>query len=99
LPENDLVYFLIDTVGELDISAITQKYEQEEHDFPPYHPHIMVTLLLYSYCRGIFSSRKIMRACRECISYKVIVGDDIPNFPTISDFRKLHLKQLQQLSV
>jgi transposase len=99
LPKNDLVYFLIDTVGELDISAITQKYEQEERGFPPFHPRMMVALLLYSYCRGIFSSRKIMQACRERISFKVIIGDDIPNFRTISDFRKLHLKELQQLFV
>jgi transposase len=99
LPENDLVYFLIDTVGELDISAIAQKYEQEERGFPPHHPRMMVTLLLYSYYRGIFSSRKIMRACRERISFKVIVVDDIPDFRTISDFRKLHIKELQQLFV
>jgi transposase len=99
LPENDLVYFLIDTVRELDISAITQKYEQEKRGFPPFHPRMMVALLLYSYCRGIFSSRKIMQACQERLSFKVIVGDDIPNFRTISDFRKLHLKALQQLFV
>jgi len=99
LPENDLVYFLLDTVNELDISAITQKYEQEKRGFPPFHPRMMVALLLYSYCRGIFSSRKIMQACQERIGFKVIVGDDIPNFRTISDFRKLHLKELQQLFV
>jgi transposase len=99
LPENDMVYFLLDTVNELDISAITQKYEQEKRGFPPFHPRMMVALLLYSYCRGIFSSRKIMQACQERISFKVIVGDDIPNFRTISDFRKLHLKELQQLFV
>ena len=99
LPENDMVYFLLDTVNELDISAITQKYEQENRGFPPFHPRMMVALLLYSYCRGIFSSRKIMQACQERISFKVIVGDDIPNFRTISDFRKLHIKELQQLFV
>jgi len=99
LPENDLVYFMLDTVNELDISAITQKYEQEKRGFPPYHPRMMVALLLYSYCRGVFSSRKIMQACQERISFKVIVGDDIPDFRTISDFRKLHLKELQQLFV
>ncbi len=99
LPEKDLVYVLLDVVSGFDISAITQKYKQEKRGFPPYHPRMMVSLLLYSYCRGIFSSRKIMQACRERISFKVIVGDDIPNFRTISDFRKLHLKQLQQLFV
>jgi len=99
LPEKDLVYVLLDVVRGFDISAITQKYKQEKRGFPPYHPRMMVSLLLYSYCRGIFSSRKIMQACRERISFKVIVGDDIPNFRTISDFRKLHLKELQQLFV
>jgi len=99
LPENELVYFLLDTVNELDISAITQKYEQEKRGFPPYHPRMMVALLIYAYCRGIFSSRKIMQACQERLTFKVIVGEDIPDFRTISDFRKLHLKELQQLFV
>jgi len=99
LPENNLVYFLLDTVNELDISAITQKYEQTKRGFPPFHPRMMVALLLYSYCRGIFSSRKIMQACEERLTFRVIAGDDIPNWRTISDFRKLHIKELQQLFV
>jgi len=99
LPENDLVYFILDTVNELDISAITQKYEQEKRGFPPYQPRMMVALLLYAYCRGIFSSRKIMQACQERLTFRVITGDDIPDFRTISDFRKLHLKELQLLFV
>lgn len=99
LPENDLIYFILDMVRELDISAISAKYEQEERGYPPYHPRMMVALLLYAYCRGIFSSRQIMQACQERISFRVLSGDDIPNFRTISDFRKLHLKELQQLFV
>jgi len=99
LPENDLVYFILDTVNELDISAITKKYEQEERGYPPYNPRMMVALLFYSYCRGIFSSRKIMQACEERLTFRVIVGDDIPNWRTISDFRKLHLKELEDLFV
>ena len=99
LPENDLVYFILDTVNELDICAITQKYEQEKRGFPPFHPRMVVALLLYSYCRGIFSSRKIMQACQERLTYRVITGDDIPDFRTISDFRKLHLKELKRLFV
>jgi len=99
LPQNDLVYFLLDTVNELDISAITQKYEQEERGYPPYHPRMMVALLFYAYCRGVFSSRKIMQACEERLTFRVIVGDDIPDFRTISDFRKLHLKELSDLFV
>ena len=99
LPENDLVYFILDTVNELDISAITQKYEQEERGFPPYNPRMMVALLFYAYCRGIFSSRKIMQACEERLTFRVISGDNIPNFRTISDFRKQHLKALEDLFV
>jgi transposase len=99
LPENDLVYFVLDTVNELDISAITEKYEQQERGYPPYNPRLMVALLFYAYCRGIFSSRKIMQACQERLTFRVITGDDIPDFRTISDFRKLHLKELQLLFV
>jgi transposase len=97
LPQGDLVYFLLDTVNELDISAILQKYEQEERGYPPYHPRMMVALLFYAYCRGLFSSRKIRQACEERLTFRVIVGDDIPDFRTISDFRKLHLKELSDL--
>lgn len=99
LDEGDLVYFLLDTVSELDISAITSKYEQEGRGFPPYHPRMMVALLLYAYCRGIFSSRRIQQACEERVTFRVIVGNDIPNFRTISDFRKLHLQELEGLFV
>jgi len=99
LEEGDLVYFLLDTVRELDLSAITLKYEREERGFPPYHPRMMVTLLLYAYSRGIFSSRRIEQACRERVTFRVIVGQDIPNFRTISDFRKWHLKELGALFV
>lgn len=99
LPEDNLVYFIMDTVNELDISAITTKYEQEERGYPPYNPRMMVALLFYAYCRGIFSSRKIMQACEERLTFRVIVGDDIPNWRTISDFRKLHLKELEQLFI
>ena len=97
LDEGDLVYFLLDIVSELDISAITSKYEQEGRGFPPYHPRMMVAWLLYGYCRGIFSSRRIQQACEERVTFRVIAGNDIPNFRTISDFRKLHLQELQGL--
>jgi len=99
LPENDLVYFILDTANELDISAITAKYEQEERGYPPYNPRMMVALLIYAYCRGIFSSRRIMRACEERLTLRVIVGEDIPDFRTISDFRKRHLEELAGLFV
>jgi transposase len=94
-----LVYFMLDVVKTLDLSAITRKYEQADRGFPPYHPRMMVTLLLYSYCLGVYSSRRIQKRCERDAAYRVLVGDDVPNFRTISDFRKLHLAELQGLFV
>jgi transposase len=99
LPEGDLVYFMLDVVKTLDLSGIIRKYEQDDRGFPPFHPRMMVTLLLYSYCLGVYSSRRIQRRCERDAAYRVIVGDDVPNFRTISDFRKLHLVELQGLFV
>ena len=99
LPEGDLVYFMLDVVTTLDLSAITRRYEQEGRGFPPFHPRMMVTLLLYAYCLGVYSSRRIQRLCERDAAYRVIVGNDVPNFRTISDFRKDHLPALQGLFV
>ena len=99
LPEDDLVYFVLDTVADLDISAILRKYEREERGFPPFHPRMMVTLLLYSYTQGVFSSRRIMKRCQRDAAWRVIVQEDVPDFRTISDFRKLHLQELEGLFV
>ena len=99
LPEGDLVYFMLDVVKALDLSAITARYEQEDRGFPPYHPRLMVALLLYSYCMGVYSSRRIQKRCERDAAYRVMVGNDVPNFRTISDFRKDHLPALQGLFV
>lgn len=97
LPEGDLAYFVMDVAGQLDISAITDHYERSDRGFPPYHPRMMVTLLLYSYCNGVFSSRRIQRRCERDAAYRVIVGSDVPDFRTVSDFRKIHLAALSGL--
>jgi transposase len=99
LSENDPVYFILDTVTELDISTITAKYKQGQRGFPPYSPRMIVALLVYSYFRGVFSSRQIMQACKERLTFRVIVGDNIPNWRIIRDFRKLNIKDLEDLFV
>lgn len=99
LPEGDLVYFLLDVVKTFDLSAITSQYEQEGRGYPPFHPRMMVTLLLYGYCMGTYSSRRLQKLCERDAAYRVIVGADVPNFRTISDFRKDHLAALQGLFV
>ncbi len=63
LPESDLVYFMIDTVATLDLTPICAHYERELRGQPPFHPRMMVALLLYCYATGTRSSRKIMRRC------------------------------------
>jgi transposase len=99
LPEGDLVYFLLDTVATLDLKPIFAHYERELRGQPPFHPRMMVALLLYCYATGTRSSRKIMRRCHVDVACRVIVGEDAPDFRTISDFRKVHLTRLEALFV
>ena len=91
LPEDDLVFFLIDVVPTLDLSRIHAPYQDETRGAPPFDPVMMVCLLLYAYCVGVFSSRKIARACERNLAFLAIVGEDRPDFHTISLFRKTHL--------
>ncbi len=99
LSEGDLVYFLLDTVTALDLAPIFDHYERELRGQPPFPPRMMVALLLYCYATGTRSSRKIMRRCRTDVACRIIVGEDIPDFRTISDFRKTHLAHLETLFV
>ena len=99
LPEGDLVYFLLDTVATLDLTPIFAHYERELRGQPPFHPRMMVALLLYCYATGTRSSRRIMKRCHVDVACRVIVGEDIPDFRTISDFRKIHIARLETLFV
>jgi transposase len=92
LPQDDLVFFLLDTVAHLDLSRFYTSYEAETRGAPPFDPQMMVCLLLYASCVGVFSSRKIAQACERNLAFLAIVGEDRPDFRTISDFRKLHLE-------
>src|SRR5947209_4282776 len=64
LPQGDLIYFLLDTVATVDLTPIFAHYERELRGQPPFHPRMMVALLLYCYATGTRSSRKIMRRCQ-----------------------------------
>jgi len=92
LPEGDLVFFLLDVVPTLDLDPFYASYEVETRGAPPFDPTMLVCLILYSYCVGVFSSRKIALACERNLAFLAITGDDRPDFRTISDFRKGHLK-------
>ncbi len=97
LPESHLVYFVSDVVDQLDLSAIEKVYEKEWRGQPPYHPRLMVKLLLYGYCLGVRSSRKIAERLVEDVPFRVLAAGNQPDFRTISDFRKIHLEALHQL--
>ena len=99
LPEGDLVFFLLDAVAKLDVSRFYAPYEQETRGAPPFDPAMMVCLLLYAYSVGVFSSRKIALACERNLAFMAIVGEDRPDFRTISDFRKLHLDAFKEVFV
>ena len=94
LPTDHLVYFISDIVDQLDLSEIIDKYECEERGYPPYHPRMMVKVLLYAYCIGVPSSRKMAGRLEEDIAFRVLAANNTPDFRTISDFRKEHLKAL-----
>src|SRR3954453_2935379 len=99
LPENHLVYFLLDVIPQMDLQPILLPYQAEERGRPPFHPTMLVTLLLYGYATGTFSSRRLMARCETDVAFRVLVGEDIPDFRTISDFRKRHLAALEGLFV
>jgi len=99
LPEGDLVFFLLDTVPQLELGRFYAPYEHDTRGAPPYDPAMMVCLLLYAYCVGVFSSRKIALACERNLAFLAIVGQDRPDFRTISDFRKLHLEAFKDVFV
>jgi transposase len=100
LPANHLVFFLLDLAAELDLSAIYAVYEaRDPRGVKAYEPRMMVLLLLYAYCVGIPSSRRIERACWEDAAFRVLTGNQQPDHSRISDFRLVHLDALAGLFV
>jgi transposase len=97
VPEGHLAHFVRDVVREqLDLSEIYAAYT-EERGFPPYHPAMMTALLLYGYCRGIRSSRKLEQSCEERVDFMAVTGRAKPDHTRISEFRRRHRAALQGL--
>ncbi len=96
LPPDHLVYFVSDVIDTLDLSRIYDSYD-EERGYPPYHPLLMTRLILYGQVVGVRSARKVQRACLEDVAFRVLCAGAAPDFRTISDFRKRHLKALADL--
>lgn len=97
LPENHLVYFVSDMVDQLDLTKIEAVYEKDPRGQPPYDPRLMTKLLVYGYCIGVFSSRKIRKRLEEDVPFRVLAAGNVPDFRTISDFRKIHLDAISGL--
>jgi len=97
LPEGHLVYFLLDIVGELDLSEIYVSYDGSRGGRPGFDPRLMVCLLLYGYCVGVVSSRKIEKATYESVPFRVLSADQHPDHDTIAEFRQRHLGALSRL--
>ena len=97
LPDDHLAYFISDVVDQLDMSEVTARYERERRGGPPYHPRMMVKVLLYGYCVGVASSRRIAQRLHEDIAFRVLAANNTPDFRTISDFRKDNLDALSGL--
>jgi transposase len=94
LPDNDLVYFIMEMLDQLDLSAIYDSYDGTKGGQPAFYPKMMTGLLLYAYCVGLPSSRKIEKATYHQVPFRVLTADQHPDHDTIAEFRKRHLKAL-----
>src|SRR3989475_547445 len=100
LPEGHLARFVAEVVETLDLSAIYARYEEGDgRGQAAYDPRMMVRLLIYGYCRGVASSRRMERATYEDVAFRYLAADQHPDHDTIADFRKEHLANLSQLFV
>ena len=94
LPEGHLAHFINDTVDLLDLSAFHARYDKDGPRNQPFHPAMMVKVLVYGYATGVFSSRKIARKLHEDVAFRVLAAGNFPAHRTIRDFRAFHLKEL-----
>ena len=98
LPENHLARFISDVVDSLDLSEIEGTYT-EERGFPPYHPAMMLKVLLYGYCTGTYSSRRLANLVMDSVACRYLAADNAPDFRTLNEFRRRHGKALKALFV
>ena len=100
LPENHLARFIAEVVRELDLSAIYGSYEEGDgRGLSAYAPPMMVRVLLYGYCTGTYSSRKMEAKTYEDVAFRYLSADEHPDHSTVAEFRKRHLEALAGLFV
>jgi transposase len=99
LPEGHLAYFISDSVDSMELSAFHARYEEGGPRNQPFHPAMMVKVLLYAYATGVFSSRKIAAKLHEDVAFRILAAGNFPAGRTLRDFRAFHLKELSELFV
>ncbi|MGH9204513.1 MAG: transposase, partial [Vicinamibacterales bacterium] len=99
LPEGHLAFFIADTVAALNLEPFYAPYEGDGRRNQPFDPQMMVTVLLYAYATGTFSSRRIARKLEEDVAYRVLAAGNFPAHRTIADFRQQHLAAFEALFV
>jgi transposase len=99
LPEGHLAFFIADTVAAVDLQAFYAPYEGDGRRNQPFDPQMMVTVLLYAYATGTFSSRRIARKLEEDVAYRVLAAGNFPAHRTIAEFRQQHLAAFEALFV
>jgi transposase/IS5 family transposase len=99
LPQGHLAYFINDTVGSLNLSAFHARYAAGGPRNQPFHPAMMVKVLVYAYATGVFSSRRIAKKLYEDVAFRVLAAENFPAHRTIREFRALHLSEFTELFV
>jgi transposase len=100
LPEGHLALFVLDVIDSLDLSAIYAVYNQKDpRGRLAFNPNMMASLLIYAYCVGQYSSRKIEKSTYDNVAFRVLSGDQHPDHDSIAAFRKIHLKALGDLFI
>ena len=99
LPQGHLAYFINDTIDSLDLKAFHARYAAGGPRNQPFHPAMMVKVMVYAYATGTFSSRKIAKKLFEDVAFRVLAADNFPAHRTIRDFRALHLGEFTELFV
>ena len=99
LPEGHLAYFIDNTIDSLDLAVFHARYAKGGPRNQPFHPAMMIKVMVYAYATGTFSSRRIAKKLHEDVAYRVLAANNFPAHRTVRDFRALHLAEFTELFV
>jgi transposase len=99
LPKKHLAYFVSDAIDGMDLSRFHARYVAGGPRNQPFHPAMMLKVLVYGYAVGVFSSRKLARRLQEDVAFRILSANSFPAHRTLSDFRVLHLEEMKSVFV